>query len=568
MLALLAAPAIVAPPAAAQPTQVTAAERCQALEGGALADLPSAPTQITRAVLRPATADKPAVCAIEGYVSPVVNFGLLMPAEGWNGRYLVRGCGGSCGVVAVDLACASHVRDGYACLHTDMGHRSTLSDNNWVKDNLSGLVDFGYRATHVTTKAGRAVLRAYYGADPRKSYFFACSTGGRQGLIEAQRFPDDFDGIVAIAPASMAPFGNSKPATISDIDAFNTRPDGRPILPNRKALLLHRAAVRQCDKGDGIVDGIIGKPLQCRFRPAQLLCKNGEEADCLSADQVAVADKLYGWRGAMPGSEFNWIGNFIRNAPLPGEDWQPLFDLGVGRGDPVVIETMIAPNNPDLRPFKARGGKLILVHGWSDFSTMPPPTVDYYETVTRTMGGPQATRDFARLYMIPGMDHCSGGDGAWAVNYMAAITDWVEKNEAPDALRGIKPVPGAPLDYFAVDLPLMDRKFIAFERDHRAWPSDSVAVKSGAAPSAPPAAMPLDQALLAALQHAEQTGTKAGYPRRSTLNLVLKTLWETLYRTNRPADEQRAALAAIPVEPLTPLGREAVARMQAEQTLD
>jgi Tannase and feruloyl esterase len=555
---------------AASPVQANegpgAAERCQALEGDRFAALESAPTRVVKATLRPAAAGKPAACLVEGYVNPTVNFAVLMPAADWNGRYMVRGCGGSCGTVAIDLACAAHVRDGFACLHTDMGHRSTLIDNNWVEGNLQGLVDFGYRATHVTTVAGRAIIDAFYGRNPDKSYFFACSTGGRQGLIEAQRFPEDFDGIVAIAPASMAPFGSKKAATITEVDAINLA-DGRPILPNRKTLLIHRAAVRACDRDDGIADGLIGAPLQCRFRPASLLCKGSDTRNCLTAAQVGVVEKLYSRRGAMPGSEFNWIGNFLRNAPLPGETSQPLFDLGVGRGDPAVVETLNAPNHPDLRPFRDNGGKLILVHGWSDFSVMPPPTIDYYETVTRTMGGPGPTREFARLFMIPGMDHCAGGEGAYAVDYVGAITAWVEKGRAPDALRGIHPVPGAPLDYFAVDLPLLDPKYIAFERDHQAWPKGSVAVRDGRTAPAPPR-RPLDQSLLDAVQIAERTGTAAGYPRRSVLNLVLKSMWEALYVSDTDLDAHTAALAALPLDRLTPVGREAVQRMQAEMALD
>ena len=546
----------------------TKREMCQAISGGRFAKLDGAATQIVSSTFREAKDGKAASCLVEGYVNPTVNFAIMMPADNWNGRYLVRGCGGSCGSVVVELACASHVRDGYACLHTDMGHRSTLVDNNWVANNLQGLVDFGYRATHVTTVAGRAILTAFYGKDARKSYFFACSTGGRQGLIEAQRFPDDFDGIVAIAPASMAPFGKRKAATISDVDAFNLDARGKPIVPNRKALLVHRAVVRQCDKDDGIADGIIGSPLQCSFKPAQLQCKGSDARNCLTSAQVGVVEKLYSQRGAMPGSEFNWIGNFLRNAALPGEQSHPLFDLGVGRGDPATIETMVAPNNPDLRPFRDNGGKLILVHGWSDHSVMPPPTIDYYETMTRTMGGTAPTRDFARLFMIPGMDHCSGGDGAYAVNYMAAITDWVEKGKAPEALRGIKPVPGAPLDYFSIDLPLLDRKYIAFERDHFAWPKGSVAVRSGSFVQLAKPSAPLSTALLTALQNAEKTGSAAGFPRRSVLNLMLKSMWETLYRSEADTEAQTAALAAIPTDGLSPLGVEAVQRMRAEMALD
>lgn len=546
--------------------QSSPAELCQSLEGDRFAKLEGAPTQVTKATYRAASEGKRASCLVEGYVNPVVNFAVLMPVEGWNGRYIVRGCGGSCGVVAIELACNSHLREGYACLHTDMGHRSTQVDNNWVNNNLQGLVDFGYRATHVTTVAGRAIIQVFYGRAAAKSYFLACSTGGRQGLIEAQRFPEDFDGIVAIAPASMAPFGSRKAATITDIDRFNLDASGNPILPNRKALLVHRAAVATCDKDDGIADGLIGNPKACRFRPASLLCKSGDTRNCLTAPQVGVVEKLYAMRGAMPGSEFNWIGNFLRNAALPGEQSKPLFDLGAGRGDPATIETLVSPNNPDLRPFRDNGGKLILVHGLSDHSVMPPPTIDYYDTVTKTMGGAAETSKFARLFLVPGMDHCSGGQGAYSIDYVKAIVDWVEKGQAPAALRGMHPKPGAPVDYFGIDLPLLDReKWVAWERDHKAYPGMSVAVGK-AAPEDDPG--PLPEALRAALVSSEKTATAAGFPRRNVLNAVLKAMWETLYKSDADDAAQVSALASLDTAGLTPIGTEAVARMRAEMALN
>ena len=309
-------------------------------------------------------------------MNPVDRFAIYLPVDHWNHRYLVRGCGGSCGTVAVELAYGPHLHDGYACLTTDLGHTSTLIDNNWVANNPMGLIDFGYRGTHVTTQGGKALVAMFYGEEALKSYFFACSTGGRQGMIEAQRIPEDFDGVVAISPASMHPFGFNKPAEGSDIDAFNTDAQGHPILPNRKALMIHAAVVRACDMNDDIRDGMIGDPRLCRFRPVDLLCRTTDTRNCLTLAQVAVVDKLYGWRGAEKGSELNWIGNYLRNAPLRGEVSAPVADLAVGRGDPVVIETMIAPNNPDLRAFRDHGGRLMLVQGWADQSVMPPPTID------------------------------------------------------------------------------------------------------------------------------------------------------------------------------------------------
>jgi hypothetical protein len=543
-------------------------ERCEALAGGRFQKLEGAPTYIVSAKLRPANGTQPEACLVEGYVNPTVNFAILLPSTTWNGRFMVRGCGGSCGSVVVDLACARHVRDGFACLHTDMGHRSTLIDNNWVPNNLQGLVDFGYRATHVTTLAGRAIIKAFYAADPAKSYFFACSTGGRQALIEAQRFPDDFDGIIAMAPASMAPFGNRKPANISDVNGFNTAPDGRPILPNRKTLLLHAAVLKACDKRDGLLDGLISAPLTCPFRPSELLCKTTDTRDCLSAAQVAVAEKMYAFRGEVPGSELRWIGTLIANAPLPGEPWSQIPDLGADRGDPATIETLNAPNNPDLRPFRDRGGKLILVQGWSDAIVAPAPTLDYYQTVQRTMGGAGETSKFARLFMVPGMEHCSGGDGAWAIDHVAALTAWVERGEAPESLRGVHPDPAAKLDYFATGLPDMDPKFVVLARDHHAWPGPSVAVKGMPAMASRGPLKPLAEALSDAASAAVRSGTASGYARRSVLNLTLTEMWQVLAARDTPVDEQRAALASLATSAQDPLVGEAARRLQAELLLD
>jgi pimeloyl-ACP methyl ester carboxylesterase len=444
-------------------------EVCTALAGGRFHDLEGAPTHIVSASYTPAQGDVGAYCDVQGYVNPTVNFGLYLPMSNWNGRYLVRGCGGSCGTVAVALACTRHVRDGYACLHTDMGHRSTLSDNNWVDNNLQGLIDFGYRSTHVTTVAGRAILRAFYSGEEKYSYFFACSTGGRQGMVEAQRFPQDFDGIVAIAPASMGPFGPRPDPSLTNPAVFNKDGNGRSILPNRKALLVHRAVVAQCDMNDGVKDGLIGDPRQCPFDPAQLQCKSGNGANCLSAAQVDVVRKINKGAGAQYGSEFNWINHYLQAAPLQGE--VAVDEKRQGRGDPIIVDTFNSPSNPDLRPFRNRGGKLIMVHGWDDQSVPPLPSVDYYETMTRTMGGAQPTRAFARLFMVPGMDHCSGGAGAYAINYMGALTDWVEGGQAPEKLIGFHPKPDTELDFFSVDLPRLKPEDFEFSRPHFAYPA-------------------------------------------------------------------------------------------------
>jgi feruloyl esterase len=568
LFACLADPARAqADPLAGAAKVVLDQDRCDALAGGRFQKLEGAATWVTKAGYIAATPQRQAYCAVTAYVNPVNVFGMYLPVDNWNGRYLVRGCGGSCGNAAVELACGVHLRDGYACLITDMGHSSTTIDNNWIDNNLQGQVDFGYRATHVTTVAGKAIATAFYARPPAKSYFLGCSTGGRQGIIEAQRFPEDFDGIVAIAPASMGPYGLKRAATVTDVDAFNTHPNGSPILPARKAVLIHAAVVRACDGKDGIRDGIINDPRSCGWRPEAIACKPGAGLrDCLTPAQVAVVHKLYDRRGAMKGSELGWIGSFIRSAPLPGQGWQPLFDLGVGRGDPATIESLINPNNPDLRPFRDHGGKLILVQGLTDYSVMPPPTIDYHETMTRTMGGAAETGRFARLFLIPGMDHCAGGEGASAIDYMGAITAWVEGGRPTEALRGVHTVPGAPLDYFGVGLPHLDAKYIAFRRDHHAYPGPSRAVGKDAIAARDD--RPLATRLAGAVRTAQAFATGAGYPRASILAMTQRAMWQLFYTSGADGASQAAALATLAATDLDPIARAAVAQLQAEQALN
>lgn len=569
-LLLLASIAVHAQP---QRSAEEAAEACRSLQGSRFENLPSAPTHIIRATWRPATAEMGAVCAIDGYVNPVVNFGLLLPADQWNGKYLVRGCGGSCGDVVVERACRFHVMDGYACLHTDMGHRSTLVDNNWVAGNLQGLVDFGYRATHVTTVAGKAIAEAFYSARPSRSYFFACSTGGRQGMIEAQRFPQDFDGIVAIAPVNLAPFDSTRDVEASNPDRINSGPDGLPLLPNRKALLVHQAVMARCDGNDGLKDGLVGDPRQCSFDPAELQCKPGASArDCLTPPQVNVVRRFYDELGAQRGSEFNWIGAWLRPAALPGEKSEPLPWLARGRGDPVVIDTLNNAGNPDLRGFQRRGGKLILVHGWDDQSVMPLPTIDYYELTTKTMGGAAATRSFARLFMVPGMDHCAGGKGAYAINYMKALEDWVERGQAPEALVGVHPLPGSPLDYFGTNLARVDPKWFEFSRAHPAWPESEKMARPrpphDGLPRTVATTEPLAAQLERELKESEAFARAALFPAATVKGHMMRTLWRIFFTRNSGADEAAAALRALAPAALSPTAREVAARMQVELALD
>jgi feruloyl esterase len=400
----------------------------------------------------------PAYCAVDGVVDPADHFGLWMPeAAQWNGKYIVRGCSGSCGFVAMKPACSAHVRHGYACLTTDMGHQSA------PPDTLQSEVDFGYRATHVTAVAGRAIVSAFYGKEPKYAYFMGCSTGGRQAMIEAERFPRDFDGIIAVAPANMAPFSGGT-SMVPTIDDLNRGADGKAILPSRKVPMLHRAVLAACDAKDGVADGLIANPPACLFDLASLLCKGGDREDCLTAPQVAAAQRIYKQRGQALGSELAWIGTHLHdNPPSPAN---PL----ASRSDPATEESLINPADPDLHPFKAHGGKLIMAQGWADASVTPGPVTDYYRVATATMGGAASLQSFARLFMVPGMQHCSGGEGAYAIDYLGALEEWVEHGHASDRLIGVHPKPGVNPDLFGIDLPLLQPDNIAFSRAYFPYP--------------------------------------------------------------------------------------------------
>ncbi len=556
---------------------------CAKLAGGAFNLLPGAPTEVVSATMVAANGAMPAYCAIEGYVNPTDNFGLWMPEPAhWNHKYIVRGCGGSCGSVAVKLACTSHVRDGFACLITDMGHRSTLIDNVWVADNLPGQVDFGYRATHVTTIAGRAIVKSFYGDDPGASYFMGCSTGGRQAMIEAERFPFDFDGIIAIAPASMAPFSGGT-ASVPSIDDLNRGADGRAILTNRKIPMLHRAVLAACDAKDGVIDGLIADPATCGFSPANLLCKGDDRQDCLTAPQVAAAQRIYHSRGQALGSELAWLDTYLHDndPPAPGNPF-------MSRGDPATEESLINPADPDLHPFQSHGGRLIMVQGWADPSVMPGPTTAYDRLATAAMGGTAQMQAFARLFMVPGMQHCSGGEGAYAINYVGALDTWVKAGKAPDRLVGAHVRPGVKLDFFGIDLPLLKPADFAFTRPY--YPYPLVAVYSGHGnpddagsfvamspdgklpdphPVTDPAARPArpddrEKSLRGAMDRAEAWATGAGFPPGYVVTTIAAAMLVDIDSDTLPGNDERALLSTIAGGPLSGPQRAAIPVVQAQ----
>lgn len=448
---------------AALPASANAADNaCKALESTDFAGIQDAPTQVMEAAEVAAAGEIPAHCHVQGYVAPQIGFELKLPTSTWNGKFIEIGCGGYCGTArsAVAVWCTDSLRRGYACISSDQGHHSSdgpraTSSALWAFNNLQAEIDYGFRAAHVAALAGRAITERYYGKLPRYSYFMGCSGGGRQGLVEAQRFAWDFDGIIAIDPSNLACTGTTllwNALALGDSD-------GKPLLARSDFELLRTAVLKECDAHDGLEDGILGDPRTCRFDPASLTCEAGSQSGCLSAAQVVAVKKVYSGpvnsKGervsypAMPGTEGGvfWSADTTYSAdrwrymgftPDAGPHWRASdFDFDVDYKRLGVMQTINAADNPDLRTFKARGGKLMIVQGWDDSgSPLPLNTVDYYETMQRTMGGRESTQEFARLFMIPGREHCGHGPGANAIDFLGHLEAWVEQGRAPEMMIG------------------------------------------------------------------------------------------------------------------------------------
>ena len=448
-----------------------AAAKCAALAATDFGGIQDAPTQITSAKYAPATADLPAHCDIQGYTQTHIGIQIRLP-DAWNGKSFVHGCGGYCGSLNVS-PCDTPVRKGYACLVSDMGHRSTARDAKWAYNNLQAEFDFGLRSTHVNAVAGKAIAEHYYGKAPARSMYMGCSTGGRQGMVSAQRFPYDFDAIIAGAPV-IDETGDGMALLWSVVATMGK--DGKSILTADDLRLVNKTAIAMCDADDGLKDGFIGDPRTCAFQPKDLLCKGAKTKDCLTADQAEAVRKIYQGPvnskgmalytgGALPGSELNWIGNYIAEdggpssynsymsemfrymgfVPDPGAAWSAKdFDWDKDYKRIGMMEALYSGSNPDLRKFKANGGKLLSYQGYDDQSVVPLNVIDYYDTAVKTMGGRAATEEFFRLFMVPGMNHCTGGIGAYAIDYLDAMERWVEKGEAPDKLLSVHPKTAPP----------------------------------------------------------------------------------------------------------------------------
>lgn len=483
--------AALAVPAAAQ-TSISPATSCESLAKAALPDAtitlaaavgpgafrPAVETDGRRAWAETTFGKLPPFCRVAATLRPSddsdIKVEVWMPAAGWNGRFQGVGNGGFGGSIDYE-SLGDAVAHGYAAAASDTGHVSAnITDASWALHHPEKIADFGYRAIHEMTVAGKAITAAFYGEAPRHAYFSSCSNGGRQALMEAQRFPEDYDGIIAGAPA------NNWTGLLA-LAGLGVKSLAGAYIPASKLPAIQAASLTACDLNDRVKDGVIENPAACRFDPGSLLCAGDETDACLTAPQIATLRTFYGglhdesgrtlMPGYSPGAEaedggwapwitgpapetslmYHFATNFYRFMVFSDPAWDyRTFDPARDRAASVdKVGGLLDATNADLTAFRERGGKLILHHGWNDAAIPAASTIDYYDRVVEHAGD-RAARDFVRLYMVPGMQHCGGGPGpdtfgAWGVprgqpsrDLAAALEAWVERGEAPGSVIASK----------------------------------------------------------------------------------------------------------------------------------
>jgi tannase/feruloyl esterase len=397
----------------------------------------------------------PAFCRVQLTLTPSsdsdIKSELWLPLNGWNGKFQQVGNGAWAGSIQYG-ALADALKRGYAAASSDAGHTGT--DASFAMGHPEKLKDFGYRAVHETAVQSKQTITNFYGIAPRLSYFNGCSGGGRMAFQEAQRFPADFDAILAGAPG----YNRVNQSVWMLMNAKATLDNRASFIPPAKYAVLHRAALDACDAQDGLKDGLISEPLSCQVDPAVTQCKAGDAPNCLTAPQVEAARKLYAgvtnpktgeriFPRLEPGSELSWGGPAGGPEPLavgadlfkfvvfkdPKWDFRK-FDLARDYEAVHRIDNLdLSPTSPDLKPFVARGGKLLIYQGWADQNVAPQSTVDYYNSVVRTIGQKQADES-VRLFFAPGMAHCGGGDGPNVFDALTSLEQWREQGKAPASI--------------------------------------------------------------------------------------------------------------------------------------
>ena len=438
------------------------------------------PSPFSGADLSPFYKTLPAFCRVVAEAKPTsdsdIKLEVWLPASGWNGKLQGIGNGGFAGLIDTH-SLGKAVKAGYVATATDTGHTGSPIDAAWAIGHPEKVADFGHRGIHEMTRIAKALAQAYFGKAPQRSYFNGCSDGGREALMEAQRYPEDYDGILAGAPA------NYWTALLSTA-AYDTQVltvDPASFIPPAKIPVIAAAVNAACDSLDGVRDGILNDPRQCHFDPANIQCKAGEESDkCLTSAQAVALKKLYAgtpdaaghivYPGYLPGAEDGqggwglWItgpapakslmaffGNgFFSDMVYEKPDWDYKtfnVDAGLKTANEKTAQALNAVD-ADMKAFRSRGGKLILYHGWNDPAISALNTVNYYGSVIAKMGQ-RDVDSFVRLYMLPGVQHCQGGPGPDDFgdigssadaqhNVNAALEQWVEKGTAPSTIIASK----------------------------------------------------------------------------------------------------------------------------------
>ncbi|HEY7333282.1 MAG TPA: tannase/feruloyl esterase family alpha/beta hydrolase [Bryobacteraceae bacterium] len=406
--------------------------------------------------------DLPAFCRIAATLKPSsdsdIKIEVWMPAAGWNNKFLANGNGGWTGSINY-TSLANSLRLGFATAMTDTGHEG--GSGSFALDHPEKLTDFAYRAVHEMTVAAKTIIKAYYGEEAKLSYWNGCSQGGRQGITEAQLFPSDFDGIIAGAPANNWVHMMAQIVWV----AQSVHNDESSYIPPAKYPAIHNAALKACDAMDKVRDGVIEDPTRCKFDPGILQCKGADAPDCLTGPQVDAARRIYSgavnprtkqliYPGLEPGSELGWDQFLAGPQPTPFalDEWKYVvfknpnwdyrtlnFDSDVEKADE-MDNGLLNATDPNLKTFFERDGKLLQYHGWNDQLISPQNSVDYYKSVLKTIG-PKA-QDSYRLYMVPGMKHCQGGDGTGNFDMLSVIQQWVENGKTPAAVRASRLVDG------------------------------------------------------------------------------------------------------------------------------
>ena len=422
--------------------------------------------RVDEAVAVPAASSggvRAAHCRVSGVIGTEIRFTLLLP-DSWNQKFFMGGGGGFVG--SVQNSAETTVNLGFATAGTDTGHQGSIIDASWAHNNLERQVNFGYLAVHRTAETAKAIIASYYGTPPVRNYFHGCSRGGGQALMEAQRFPADFDGIISGAPAydwtgiAAANIRNMQ-AVFPDprkMDALLFTPDVLKTLETR--------IVETCDKQDGITDGIIDDPRQCKVdvnamaltgaqkRALEVIYAptTSKDGEIYPAQPVGGEGQMAGWPqwitgikppppGQAPSFRYAFGTGIFKYLVFNDPDWDySEYNLANWKKDTALAASFLNATNPDLSAFNARGGKLILWHGWADPALTPLASIRYHEQVHAR--DPKAASYF-RTFLMPGVLHCAGGAGPDVADWTAAIVDWVENNKAPDRVVATKAVKGA-----------------------------------------------------------------------------------------------------------------------------